>query len=262
MEYEIIDFHTHPYYDENDCICIHPTSIKRSPSEFLSDIKRAGVSKFCGSVITLNKKDENQSWWEIIKKLNDDALELKKLYGNAYIPGCTIHPDFVEESKREIDRFKANGINLIGELVWYIQGYNSYCSENMKEILDYASEQGMVLSVHLTNNDDMDLLCENHPNLKIVCAHPCEGELFERHILRAKKNKNYYLDLSGGGIYRYGMTRRLIDEIGIDKILFGSDYPICNLQMYVDGIKNDYLLTEEEKQAIFSKNAKKLLNLL
>lgn len=261
MEYEIIDFHTHPYKDENDCICIHSSAIKRSPDEFLKDAKDAGVSKFCGSVISFDKKDENKSWWDIIKKLNDDALYLKDYYNGAYIPGCTIHPEFVEESKGEIDRFKANGINLIGELVWYIQGYNTYCSENMKEILDYASKKDMVLSVHLTNNDDMDLLCENHPDLKIVCAHPCEGELFERHLLRAKKNKNYYLDLSGGGMYRYGMTRRLIDEIGVDKILFGSDYPICTLQMYVDGIKNDRLLTEEEKIAILAGNAKKLLNL-
>ena len=261
MNYEIIDFHTHPYKDENDCICIHPQAIVRSPNEFLNDINRASVSKFCGSVVTLKKKPEDVSWWDFIKKLNDDALELKKLYGDRYIPGCTIHPDFVEESIKEIDRFKANGINLIGELVWYMQGYNSYCSENMKKILNYASKQGMILSVHLTNNDDMDLLCENHPDLTIICAHPCEGELFERHVLRAKKYKNYYIDLSGGGIYRYGMTRRLIDEIGVDRILFGSDYPICTLQMYIDGIVNDHLLTEEEKRLILSENAKRLLNL-
>ena len=36
---------------------------------------------------------------------------------------------------------------------------------------------------------------------------------------------------------------------------------VAGIDLY-NGIKNDYLLTEEEKQAIFSKNAKKLLNLL
>lgn len=261
MKYEIIDFHTHPYKNESDCICIHPTVIKRSPSEFLSDLERAGVSKFCGSVISFEKKPDDVSWWDYIKPLNDDALKLKEFYGDAYIPGCTIHPDFVEESILEIDRFIKAGVNLIGELVWYLQGYNTNCSQNMKKILDYASEKEMVLSVHPTSDDDMDKLCETHPNLIIVGAHPLEGEKFNRHIERAKKYKNYYIDLSGGGIYRYGATRRLIDEIGIDRILFGSDYPISNLQMYVDGVKNDRLLSEEEKRMILSENAKRILNI-
>ncbi|MBO7214397.1 MAG: amidohydrolase [Clostridia bacterium] len=261
MEFEIIDFHAHPYESEKNCICIHPTAIKRSANEFIKDMDRCGVNLCCGSVVSLDKKPENLSWWEHIKPLNDEALEIKKLYGDRIFPGVTIHPESVETSIEEIDRFLANGINLIGELVWYVQGYNTYCSKNMQTILDYASEKGMVLSVHPTDYDDMDKLCENHPNLIIVGAHPSENEAFIRHVERAKKYKNYYIDLSGGGIYRYGMTRRLVNEIGAEKILFGSDYPICNLQMYVDGVRNDNLLTKEEKRLILSDNAKRILKI-
>jgi lipopolysaccharide/colanic/teichoic acid biosynthesis glycosyltransferase len=72
---------------------------------------------------------------------------------------------------------------------------------------------------------------------------------------------NYYVDISGSGIHRYGATKRLIDEIGVDKVIFGSDYAIANLQMYVDGVLNDHLLTAEEKRLIFADNAKRILDI-
>ena len=57
------------------------------------------------------------------------------------------------------------------------------------------------------------------------------------------------------------MLRRTIDDLGVDRILFGSDYSTCNPAMYIGGVLMDDLVTDEEKEKIFSANAKKLLNL-
>ncbi len=262
MEYEIIDFHTHPYRYAKDCISVHNDAIPRSIDETPRIMQKNGVSKFCGSVLSHDVEKNQENVWSVLKSFNDDALFLKDYYKGSYIAGFHVHPNFLEESIKEIDRFHANGVNLIGELVPWQFYYDSYCSDNMNEILDYATQKGMILSIHPTSDDDMDLLCKNHPNLTIVGAHPIENQRFERHIDRANKFKNYYLDLSGGGIYRYGATRRLINEMGADRILFGSDYAICNLQMYVDGVRNDSLLTNDEKRLILADNAKRILNLI
>ena len=48
---------------------------------------------------------------------------------------------------------------------------------------------------------------------------------------------------------------------GVDKILFGSDYPTCNPAMYIGGVLLDDLITPEEKQKIFYDNAKRLLGI-
>ena len=68
-----------------------------------------------------------------------------------------------------------------------------------------------------------------------------------RHFERMKLSENHYLDLSGYGIFRHGMLRRLIDTVGIDRILFGLDYPTCNSGMYVGGALLDNLITDSEK---------------
>lgn len=56
-------------------------------------------------------------------------------------------------------------------------------------------------------------------------------------------------------------TRKLIDEIGAHKVVFGTDYPICDLQMYIGAIAHDELLTDNEKRLILSENAKRILKL-
>ena len=261
MDFEIIDFHTHPYRYNYQSVCVHEKAVKASPEETLRIMQKNGVSKFCGTVLSHDFSFTKETVWERLKQYNDDALYLKDYYKGAYVAGFHVHPNFVHESIKEIDRFYANGVNLIGEIVPWSHCYNEYATKNMGEILDYASEKGMILSIHPTNDDDMDLLCKNHPNLTIVGAHPGEHKIFYRHAERAKKYKNYYVDLSGGGIHRYGCTRELIDLAGVEKVIFGSDYAISNLQMYVDGVKNDELLSNEEKRLILSENAKRILKL-
>ena len=55
--------------------------------------------------------------------------------------------------------------------------------------------------------------------------------------------------------------RRAIDTMGVDRILFGTDYPTCNPAMYLGGVLLDPLVTDAEKEKIFSLNAKRLLHL-
>ena len=98
-------------------------------------------------------------------------------------------------------------------------------------------------------------------NKKSVGALLGEYGAFMRHMERMKMSENYYLDLSGYGIFRHGMLRHAIDEFGAERFLFGSDYPTCNPAMYLGGVLLDDLITDEEKEMILSKNAKRILGL-
>lgn len=260
MEFEIIDFHTHPFIKSNSQICVHKPAVQMTADSLLESFKTSGVSLFCGTVIRRGIVD-NDDFENIIKESNDDALELYDYYKGAYYPGCMIHPFCVEESKRQIDRFCEKGLKLMGEIVPWSYKYNHYNTDEMNEIVDYATKKGMIMNIHPEDDDDMDEFVKRHKDMIIVGAHPSENVRFDRHVQRAKNNDNYYIDVSGGGIQRYACARHLVNEIGADKVVFGSDFPISNLHMYVDGIKNDPLLTDNEKQLILSGNAKRILNI-
>ena len=246
-------------------ICTHIEHCNMNKENTKRDLQALGVVKVCGTVV--NRVKNNAPDFQFIKNLNDKALELREYYDGFYVPGFHVHPSFVKESIAEIERMHKLGVKLIGELVPYMQGWVDYSCKEFSEILEVADHYQMIVNLHshTTYDEDrvkqMDDMVKNHPNIKFVGAHICDGQLFESHLKRMELSENYLVDLSGGGIYRHGVLRHGIDEFGVERFLFGSDYPICNPAMYIGGVTMDFLLSEEEKQKVLYDNAVKLLGL-
>lgn len=93
-----------------------------------------------------------------------------------------------------------------------------------------------------------------------MAAHPGEKDSVEKHITRMKKYDNVCLDLAGTGIFRYGCIRHLVNSVGAERILFGTDYPICNHQMYIGSVLGERL-ADTSLELIFNGNARRLLGL-
>ena len=260
MKFKIIDFHTHPFDEARYNLNSHKEYLRLDKEKNYQLLKNLGVTKICGSVLTLESLADGETPWERVSCLNQKALELKGEYGDFYVPGFHIHPSYVRESCEEIERMSCRGINLIGELVPRRMGYG-YDDKGLDEIFDCAAAYNSVVSFHTQDDDLLDEMVERHPKTTFVAAHPLEFPVLLRHIDRMKKNENVYLDLSGTGMFRFGMLRRLIDEVGAERILFGSDYPICSPAMYVGAILLDETLSCREKELIFNGNAKRLLKL-
>lgn len=260
MDFEIIDFHTHPFDDLNTNICNYRDHIPMDSDTTVSYLKGMGISKICGSVVSWDAYGKAD--FDAIKFRNDKALELKEKYEGFYVPGFHVHPFFVKESLEEIERMHKKGVNLIGELVPYWDGWSDYSCKEFDEILDLADNYNMVVNFHtMTDDDQADKMVKEHKNIIFVAAHPGEKARFLRHLDIMKISENYHLDLSGGGLFRQGMLRYGIDKCGVEKFIFGSDYPTCNPAMFIGGVLFDSLLTDREKEIIFSGNAKRILNL-
>lgn len=260
MDFQIIDFHTHPFISPLTNICNHPECFPMETTEYTFDLmKSLGISVICGSVVFVG--EYGSSWWDKIKHNNDEALELKKIYGDFYVPGFHVHPDFVRESCEEIERMHSLGVDLIGELVPYLDGWNGYCNKNLWEILDLASQYEMTVSLHSMEIHEQGMLAANFPKLNVVAAHPGEYHDFMRQIECMKKCENYYLDISGYGVFRHGMLRYGIDTVGSERFLFGSDYPTCNPAMYLGSVTLDPSLKDSERELILSGNAKRILKI-
>lgn len=262
MPIEIIDFHTHPFDDAATNICSHKEYCGMTADSTPEYLKSLGISRICGSVVCRELKDVRyETLWDAIADSNRRALELQERYGGFYVPGFHVHPDYVRESCEEIERMHRLGIRLIGELVPYMHGWKDYSCREFGEILDTAARYGMVVNLHTMDHDQMDEMVRRHPDVVFVAAHPGEYEGYMRHLDRMKMSENYYLDLSGTGLFRHGMLRHGIDLFGAERFLFGSDYPTCNPAMFIGGIMLDPLIREEEKALILAGNAKRLLGL-
>lgn len=255
LMHEIIDFHIHPFYNKSRNICFYEDTVNTA-GDIKADLQRAGITMACGSVI--ERMDVKN--FDDIKALNDEALLLRNKMDGFYVPGIHIHPAFVKESIAELERMYDKGIRLVGELVPYMMGWESYYDAEMDKIYSIINELNMVVSLHTINEESIDEAVKRYPHITFVAAHPGDKTQFLRHIERIKKYNNYYLDLSGTGIFRYGLIAYGVREIGSERLIFGTDYPICNPSMYVNAVLFEKL-RDEDYNNIFYANARRVLKL-
>ena len=190
MQFEIIDFHTHPFFEAKNNLCMHKEYCNMSAQETFNVLGRLGVSTICGSVVSVRDEQERNNWKKV-KENNDIALELKKLYGDFYVPGFHIHPGYPEESVAEIERMDKLGVKLVGELVPYLDGWCDYSSPEFSDLLKVAGRHNMIVNIHSDGNDEMDEMVKKHKDVIFVAAHPGEYRDFMRHIERMKMSENY-----------------------------------------------------------------------
>lgn len=257
---KIIDFHTHPYLTEEENLCIYKEFLQLSMQEARADLESAGIVCICGSVLAA-KPYETDGGFQQLRELNRKALKIREIYGDFYLPGFHIHPGFVEESLEEMAFMHERGIRLIGELVPYSHGWEEYgCDydcDNLHKLLDVAGKYHMTVSYHTMTEqqEQMTSMIQAHPDVTFVAAHPGTGENYLKQLERLVKYGNAFLDLSGTGLFRYGMLQAGVQKAGADKIIFGTDYPICNPRMYVQAVLGEHL-SEEDMEKIFYKNVR------
>ena len=262
----LIDFHTHAFADS-----IHEKAIE-SLVELSGGYKPyhdgslAGLIKSmdaCGVDISVvhniaTKKKQTRI-------INDWAIEIQS---DRIIPFGTVHPDF-EDWESEIDRLKASGIKGIK----FHPDYQSFFVDDKKmyPIYEKCAQEGMVALFHcgrdiafpnLVRNTPKRLktVLEDIPQLTVVGAHMGGHEMFDE-VSEHLAGKELYLDTSFAH-YILGDKEftKLIKKHGVDRVLFGSDSPWDDAKEQARIIERiDF--TQDEKDMIFYKNAKKLLKI-
>lgn len=115
---------------------------------------------------------------------------------------------------------------------------------------------------------DIEFIARENPEISVIASHMSKP-FFDDVINMAKRNKNFYTDMSGLVNSRYGKSeknkcveeiRRFLEECGPDKLLFGTDFPV---QTHEDSI---YFIEEamkhfslEDKKKVYYDNARRIL---
>ena len=253
---EIIDFHVHPFRRRENCLNIYPEMENLDANAMRSQLMNVGITGICGSVLS---KAPLAPGFDDLRRLNREALALAEELGGYYTPGFHIHPAWARESCEEVEFMHRRGVRLIGELVPYMHGWGQFDAKNWHQILDVAGDYSMLCCYHTPFDFDMTAMLEAHPNVTFIAAHPGDREAQERHIHAMKRHDNLHLDLSGTGLFRFGMLRHLVNSVGDERILFGTDYPICNPRMYVQAVLGEPI-SDEAKEKILHSNANRLFN--
>ncbi len=254
-ENAVIDFHVHPFADPSYNLNLYPGTYDLDLRGMKGQLEAAGITHICGSVL---KREPLREGFESLRALNREALRLQEELGDFYTPGFHVHPAYARESCEEIAYMHGKGVRLMGELVHYMHGWGDFSERDWAEILDTAQQYGMVCSYHTPFDYDMGKMIKGHPRMTFVAAHPGDRQRVAEHIEMLKSCPNLCLDLSGTGLHRFGMLKHLVEQVGAERLLFGTDYPICNPGMYVRAVYREEIGSREREMILYG-NAARIL---
>ena len=248
---KVFDAHLHCPSDAGEVWQWHP--VTRTFEEFVGYLDRTGVQR---GIINSVRCQMAKGVADFVEGNREVARRVEQ-YKGRFLGACVVNPLFIDEALREMeDCRKKYGMVWVGELCNYTVPYQ-YTIKEFEMLVEQAVKLNMVLDVH-TNLREMEYIIEKFPQATIVFPHFGDQEVIFRRIDLIAKHPNCYADIAGSGHERVGMLEHAVETIGVDRVLFGSDFSINDPGEVIARVENSFI-TEEQKQAVLSGNLERLL---
>jgi predicted TIM-barrel fold metal-dependent hydrolase len=217
---------------------------------------------------------------EICVEQNSWTMDVMRQYPGRLIALAAIQPNAGRSAIRELERCIAGGMIGLGELNADGQGFR-LDDANILALANAAAEMGVTMLLH-TNEPighkypgkgqlplaDIYEFIKAVPKLKLVLAHWGGGFPFYELMKEVRKiaTKVYYDSAASPLLYSSKIFRTVIDTVGSDKVLFGSDFPLIlypkrqtesDFAPFLAEMRN-LGLSDDEWTNVMSKNALKV----
>jgi uncharacterized protein len=167
------------------------------------------------------------------------AEEIKRCAGEWGWRGLKLHPDF--------HAYPANCVSVV-DTIGQAQAYQCVV---MIHSADRAS------SCYATPAMIADV-ARQLPDTKIIIAHMGMAD-WQEAIEWAEQYPNLILD-STGSLNWYGMIESAVEKLGVERVIWGSDFPLFPLEMGISKIV-DSDIDEESKRQILGENIKRIMQI-
>jgi len=276
----IIDCHTH----------IFPEGVRKGRETFckkddgFSSIYRDSKSKMVGVEDLIASMDESGvdrsvicgfpwSQPDLCSIQNQYLMASASRYPNRLIVFVSLvfsNPDW---SGEELDRALNGGALGVGEIAFYQDEMTSRDVHSMKPILTQMEKQGVPLLLHTNETighsypgkgrtplDRFYELIVSFPKLPIILAHWGGGlPFYELMPEVAKSMANVYYDTAASPfLYSGRIYAAARDMVGVDKIFFGTDYPLISPRRYFKELEASSL-SKQDREKILGLNFARLI---
>ncbi|MGY1529992.1 amidohydrolase family protein [Luteimonas sp. A649] len=210
---------------------------------------------------------------EAIRAGNDSVIALAVKYPEV-LPIATVHPYDGRAAQEELTRVAAQGVKVL-KIHPHTQKFNA-ADPRVLELVRNAGELGMTVlmdNAGILPGDSETLfnLAVQAQGTRLVFAHMGGMDFRFWNILALARTAdgffmdNVHFDISGIVLLAAGSPIEAefvwtLRNVGIDKVLLGSDYPQMSLAKHLEALER-LPLTPEEKAKIRSDNARRLFGL-
>ena len=259
----IIDAHTHPMLDsESQIVAVpHPPEAYRA----LGDGSRVSHA----AAITIAQSGD----MDRTRARNDALIKLAEDSGRFFFPVCSVHPPDGLAALREIDRVVAAGAAWL-KLHPNTQRFD-VADPAVAMVVRKAAEHGLPVLFDAYSPWDANQpgkfvnLAMAVPESRLILAHahgPGFPQLLVYDIVARypEWRRNVWVDISVTATMLAGspfaeQLAWVLRRVGVDRVVFGSDYPVDDPLTAIRGVA-ELGFTDDEQAAILHDNADALLN--
>lgn len=262
----IIDAHAHIRLGDRDALS-PSQAVGTEPIEAVD--RAAGVSQ--SALLVIAPRGDMAT----TRRQNDQIVAIAAASGGRFYPVPSVHPLDGKDALAELDRLAQLHVREI-KLHPNSQNFD-VADPAVDELVEHAGELGLVLLFDSYKPWDASeigkflLLSYRHPKTKLVLAHMGFSqfrETFSFAQMRRINNgvrPNVWFDVSAIATAYAGSPLQpelvwTMRQIGMDRILFGSDWPVDTPKAAVEAVRR-LGLTPGEQKLVFHDNAAALLGL-
>lgn len=250
-----IDFHAHVFHPKiarkvleqlQDHYGIAPVGTGLV-EDLLSSLARAGINR---AVVHTAATRPDQ-----VIPANNWSIFVQQTYPGLSAFG-TLHPDY-QDWEKELDRLEKNGIKGL-KFHPDFQGYD-LADPRLDPIFEEMGKR-FILMLHVGDRLPPDInpsspgkvaaIRKKHPELIIVAAH-LGGYLHWHDALKYLAGKDIYMDTSSSlAFINEDLLTQILDRHPLERLLFGSDYPLFDASKELRLLKNKAGFSENRIEAL------------
>ena len=201
---------------------------------------------------------------------NDLVAAMVSKHPDRFIGFAVLDPNYpTEDLSQEIVRCFER-LNFKGIKIHPVSHNMHLLDRKYEPVWKGAEKYGIPVLSHTTiegiegpNGDPkhFDILASRYPKVTFIMAHSgnCIKGL-DICVKLAKKYQNIYLDTSGNATPRQGIIKKMVKEIGANKIIFGSDWTFFDLPWALGPLLYAKI-SDEDKKRILGENLARILKL-
>lgn len=216
--------------------------------EMVKHVKRIGVKRLVFS--------HHEALWGTVR--NAQVVEICKAHPETLRMYLGIIPQQQENIREDIAQFDKWAPYAVG--LKFLPGYHkcNVAAPRYKYALDFANERELPILVHTWGKEDaLFETIQKYPKVKFFLAHCCYGA-WDFAIQCVKESAgNVWLELTAIPGDR-GLIELLVDGVGSEKILYGTDMPWFDEYQGVGGVLSAKI-SDEDKLNILSRNPERIL---
>ncbi|MFH2069241.1 MAG: TatD family hydrolase [Candidatus Omnitrophota bacterium] len=175
---------------------------------------------------------------------------------------CAVNPNYPETIKRDLKSFDKYRDVFVG--FKFLSDYHQVAltDETNKPVFEFADRNELLVLIHTWGGsryngpEQVRKIAETYSKATLILGHSCHGE-WEKAIALMKDFPNIYLELCAV-VDERGILEKFVDNVGSEKILFGTDVPWFNHHYYIGAVLGS-CISDDDCRNIFYRNARVLL---